>query len=108
MSGSAKSRNHRREAYRRAVNLVYKFLARSSAARARRRVFSLDNRLTWMSAIHTLSVGCVRLALVREVSRSIFSAAPSFGHDLEPQPRLPSTELVLPYVCIIHQSMKLL
>jgi hypothetical protein len=49
MSGSAKSRNHRREAYRRAVNLVYDFLARSSAARARRRVFSLDNRLTWMS-----------------------------------------------------------
>jgi hypothetical protein len=43
MSGSAKSRNHRREAYRRAVNLVYEFLARSSAARARRRVFSLDN-----------------------------------------------------------------
>jgi len=51
MSGSAKSRNHRREAYRRAVNLVYEFLARSSAARARGCVFSLDNRLTWTSVI---------------------------------------------------------
>src|SRR6476620_9094859 len=62
MSGSAKSRNHRREAYRRAVNLVYEFLARTSEARARGCVFSLDNRLTWRSAIRTLLVGCVRLA----------------------------------------------
>ena len=54
MSGSARSRNHRREALRRAVNLVYEFLARSSAARVRRRVFSLDFRLTWMSAIRKL------------------------------------------------------
>ena len=47
------SRNHGREAHRRAVNLMIEVLARSSAARVRSRVFSLNNRLTWMSAIRT-------------------------------------------------------
>src|SRR4051794_5067782 len=41
----------------------FPFLARSSAARVRRRVFSLDNRLTWMSANWTL---LSRLPLIRE------------------------------------------
>src|SRR5579863_8405369 len=39
------SRNLCREAHRRAVNLMIEVLARSSVARVRSRVFSLDNRL---------------------------------------------------------------
>ncbi len=43
-------RDHRREAHMRAVDLIYTVLARSSEARVGEVCFSLDFRLTWMSA----------------------------------------------------------
>src|SRR5215471_16591699 len=42
-------RNHRREAQLRAADSAMYDFARSSEARLRRLVFSLDKRLTWMS-----------------------------------------------------------
>ncbi len=49
MSGSAKAGTIAARHTGELRELVYEFLARSSEARVRRRVFSLDNRLTWKS-----------------------------------------------------------
>jgi hypothetical protein len=54
------NRNHRREAHRRAVNLVHDFLRAPPAARVRRRVFSLDNLNGRRRPLQGMKMGVVR------------------------------------------------
>ena len=58
MSGSANSRNHRREAHTASWGISPSCVLRALTRRARRAVFSLDIDLSWTSGTRKLSATC--------------------------------------------------
>jgi len=73
MSGPAKRGDHRREANRRAVKSGLTILARSSAARVRRRVFPLDIRLHGRRPFEPISPGLRSTVLMSRGHRQRFA-----------------------------------